>query len=113
MEPSDTPELDPAQAWALLAATPAWLTREYLRGLTRTHTTLATPAMEYLASLGPVELKALRPGTLAASLRFLEVARVVYDLTDPDEAFEAYAYLTERIQLPEAAELIDRVLLEV
>lgn len=107
MEPIETPESqDP---WELLAATPAWCTPRYLSQLGRAHASLARPALEYLAALGPLEFKTLRAEALPAALRYLEIARVVYDLADPEQGFEVFAYLTERIELPDAAELVERV----
>lgn len=65
--------------------------------------------MEYLGSLGPVELRQVNLVELSDALHYLEVARVVADLSDPDEGFTAFARLTEEFHLPDATELLDRV----
>lgn len=74
----------------------------------RTHGTLGQAAIAYYAELGPAERKQLRVIQVDDAIRYLEAARIVHDLTDPDDAFEVYAHLTEVIGLPDAADLIDR-----
>lgn len=82
---------------------------EFLQGFVRHHGELAAPGLEYLAGLGPVERKTVNLLELSDALHYVEVARVVDDLSDDHQQAELYCALTERFGLPDADVLVELV----